>query len=198
MQEQQGTLAAGFHVAKLPVVGCRYPPYPHWAPQLPFTLQLESVPSLVSKRSYSHQPCSSMWHPLQVPSPLGVPTTISPAAYPEYTAAYQCAAEDPRQRIWHVFDTNRLVPEYLVELRWTLQSGELHGMTCHVCNDTAAWTCRFSTMQVLHGAQGLTKSTVTMLFVEVVTFFPVSCSMHHISCRRLQHCCGCPLDRGCS
>ena len=67
-----------------------------------------------------------MWHPLQVPSPLGVPTAISPAAYPEYTAAYQCAAEDPRQRIWHVFDTNRLVPEYLVELRWTLQSGKLH------------------------------------------------------------------------
>ena len=63
-----------------------------------------------------------------MPSPLGVPTAISPAAYPEYTAAYQCAAEDPRQRIWHVFDTNRLVPEYLVELRWTLPSGKLHGL----------------------------------------------------------------------
>ena len=56
--------------------------------------------------------------------------------YPEYNAVFRARSNDPKQRLWYIFDPSLVLPEYIVEYEYTFKHGssltDIHSMARNV------------------------------------------------------------------
>ena len=56
--------------------------------------------------------------------------------YPEYNAVFRARPNDPKQRLWYIFDPSLVLPEYIVEYEYTFKHGssltDIHSMARNV------------------------------------------------------------------